>query len=251
VTTAPSPDFRARLRAGTTLLGTLCTVADPDVVERVAGAGPDWLFLDGEHGSFAGEGLRDALRAAGPVPCLVRVPSVDGPWIGRALDAGAAGIIVPQVRAVDDVRRAIAQSQYAPAGTRGVGAPRARWLDSGSSVALSDDRVVVVAQIETGEALDALDALLDLNRLDALFIGPNDLAAALGHPGRLDHPDVRAAILQVAARCSARARPCGIFATTAAALAAWRVTGITMPCVGVDLLLLEQALRQQLQDARA
>jgi 2-keto-3-deoxy-L-rhamnonate aldolase RhmA len=238
--------FRHRLRAGETLTGMLCTLGSPDAVEVLAGCGFEWLFLDGEHGTFDDHGLRDALRAAGSVPCLVRVPSLHGPWIARALDAGATGVIVPQVHSAADAAAAVAAARHPPHGRRGIGPGRAGGYGSAvaDAVARAERETVVVVQAESGEALTDIEAIARVPGLDAVLVGPADLSASLGYVGQPGHPEVTAAITRIAQACATGEVRAGIFAATPEGLLPWRAAGMTLLCAGVDTMLLADAGRR-------
>ena len=142
-------DLRTRLQHAERLFGTLVGMPSPEVVEVLAAAGYDWLVLDAEHGGLQVGSLAPLLRAAGACPCLVRVPTCEPPWIAVALDAGAAGVIVPQVNDATTAARAVRLSRYPPAGTRGAGLGRAQgWgFDAAAYRAEANRRVLVVVQI--------------------------------------------------------------------------------------------------------
>src|SRR4051812_17797805 len=120
-------DFRARLRRGDRLLGTMVTLPSPEVAELMAAAGFDWLFLDAEHGVLEARDLQGLLQGAGAaVPCLVRIPGAAEIPIKKALDVGAAGVIAPQVNSAPLAEQVVRHAKYAPLGTRGVGVGRAQ-----------------------------------------------------------------------------------------------------------------------------
>jgi 2-dehydro-3-deoxyglucarate aldolase len=238
-------DFRARLLRGDTLYGTLLAIPSPDVAEIVAAAGFDWLFVDGEHGSFDAASLVAVLRAAGDTPCLVRVPPGDEPAVASALDAGAAGVIAPQVHTAAAAARLAVLAHFPPAGVRGVGVTRASGYGGrlGEYLAGAGGRTAVVVQAESAEAVDNIEAIARVPGVDAVFVGPNDLAASLGHPGQLDHPAVTAAIGRVLDACRAAGRRAGIFGMRPDAVRPWMERGATLVTVGADAVLLGQAAR--------
>ena len=158
------PDLRDRLRSDDFLLGTWLTILDPAVPELLAGSGFDLLVADGEHGPVATSDLVAMLiatRAAG-VPVLYRVAANEPVRIMHALDSGASGVVVPQVRTVADAERAVAWCRYPPAGLRGIAPRRASGYGRATAAYLAgaDDLVTCCIQVETREALDDLDAIL-------------------------------------------------------------------------------------------
>ncbi len=232
------PDFRARLRSGDFLLGTWLTILDPVVAELLAGSGFDFLIADGEHGSVATSdlvGMLVAARAAG-VPVLYRVAANEPVRIMHALDAGASGVVVPQIRTVADVERAVAWCRYPPVGLRGIAPRRAsgygRW--TADYLAAADGLVTCCIQIETHEAHEDLDAILSVPGVDAILVGPNDFSAALGHTGDLTHPEVEDAIADVLERAEAHGIPAGIWTNAVSVTRARRLQGFRFTTVSAD-----------------
>jgi 4-hydroxy-2-oxoheptanedioate aldolase len=248
------PDLRARLRADDFLLGTWLTILDPVVPELLAGSGFDLLIADGEHGSVATSDLVQMLIAtrADGVPILYRVAANEPVRIMHALDAGATGVVVPQIRTVADAERAVAWCRYPPAGLRGI-APR-RASDYGRRTAAylgsADDRVVCCIQIETREALDDLDAILAVPGVDTILIGPNDLSAALGHIGDLAHAEVESAIQRILERAVAHGIPAGVWTSSTAQVRARRDQGFRWATVGADYGLLLSAADAAVRDVK-
>ena len=190
--------FRRDLRAGRVLLGAAVTLTDPLVSDALAGS-VDFLWIDLEHAAMSPEALCGHLLAARGrgVPALVRVAAGATPFVKPVLDAGAAGIIVPQVRSAEEVRQAVGDCRYPPLGRRGYGprVPSDYGRDGGREyVARADQELFVAVQIENADALTALDEIVAVPGLDSLVIGPWDLSAALGLLGEVEHPQVVAAI---------------------------------------------------------
>jgi len=207
------PDFRERLRSDDFLVGTWLTLLDPTVPELLAGSGFDLLVADGEHGPVATSDLVQMVIAtrAAQVPVLYRVAANEPVRIMHALDAGASGVVIPQVRTVADVEKAVAWCRYPPAGLRGI-APRRPsnfGRQAAEYMAGANDAVTCCVQIETREALEALDAILEVPGLDTVLVGPNDLAASLGHTNRITDPEVEAAIAHIVERAKAHGVPAG------------------------------------------
>ncbi|HVX12009.1 MAG TPA: aldolase/citrate lyase family protein [Pirellulales bacterium] len=206
--------FRERLDSGRVCLGPSITMSDPVVTEALAPS-VDFFWLDLEHNPTSLESLTAHLIAAraGGAPALVRVPCSDVAWIKRVLDVGAEGIIIPQVRSVAEVKSIVSACRYPPMGTRGFG-PR-RGCNYGREpldhyLTDSNRRVFVAIQIETADAYNELDAILDVPGFDSIVIGPNDLSGSLGLMGQLDHPRVVEAVGSIAARSRAAGRYVGI-----------------------------------------
>ena len=248
------PDLRSRLRSDDFLLGTWLTILDPVVPELLAGSGFDLLVADGEHGPVATSDLVPMLVAtrADGVPVLYRVGANEPVRIMHALDAGAAGVVVPQVRTVADAERAVAWCRYPPHGLRGIAPRRASEYGRRTAgyLASADDRVVCCIQIETREALDDLDAVLSVPGVDTILIGPNDLAAALGNLGDLAHAEVESAIQRILERSVAHGIPAGIWTSSTAQVRARRDQGFRWATVAADYGFLLSAADSAVRDVR-
>ena len=237
-TVAFVPDFHHRLRPGVFSVGTWLTLLDPTATEAIAGAGFDLLIADGEHGPVATDDLVRMLMAARPagVPILYRVAANEPVRIMHALDAGASGVVVPQVRSVADVERAVAWCRYPPTGLRGVAPRRVSGYGRGTAAYLAAANALVTCciQIETREAFEDLDAILAVAGVDTILVGPNDLAAALGHTGDIAHPEVEAAIARIAERATIAGVPAGVWTTSPAQARQRREQGYAWTTVGAD-----------------
>ncbi len=233
-----SAGFRGRLLKGDRLIGTLLSLPSPELAEIASDAGFDWLFLDMEHGGLeAADVLRMVQAVREPCACLVRVPENREMWIKKALDSGAAGIIVPHVNDAEDAARAVEWAKFPPMGGRSVGFSRANRYGARfqEHVETANAGTVVVAQVEHIDGVRAIGSILGVTGVDAIFIGPYDLSASLGKPGRIEDPDVRGAIQTVAAACAVKKVPVGIFALGVPASAKALDDGYTLVCSGIDI----------------
>ncbi|GAY22518.1 2-dehydro-3-deoxyglucarate aldolase [Sphingobium fuliginis] len=176
--------MRDRLRQGG-LIGMFISLPAPSLVESLGGIGFDALVLDAEHAAFGIAELEALIRAAdvAGLPALVRVAAI-GPDIGRALDLGAAGVIVPRVESVAQAERIVAEVRFPPDGARGAGAVRA--CDYGASLQpyleQANDHLAAIVQIETLAGLDMVEQIAAVPGIDGLCMGPFDLAVSIGHP---------------------------------------------------------------------
>ena len=243
--------FRTRLIAGETLLGTMVTLTTPAVSEILAEIGFDWLFIDGEHGPFEMADLLGVLRAVGDrVPCVVRVPSSDEAGIKRVLDLGAEGIIVPLVNTAEQAAAIVRAARYSPAGSRGVGLGRAQGygLRFQEYLETANDKVAVIVQAEHVSAVENIEAIVKVEGIDAVFIGPYDLSASLGKMGKISDPAVVEAIDHVTKTCQSAGIPLGYFGVTAASVRPYIERGYTLVAAGADTLLLSGAAKSLLAD---
>ncbi|MHB9037427.1 MAG: HpcH/HpaI aldolase family protein [Armatimonadota bacterium] len=203
--------FRDNLKSGQVCIGASITFTDPLVTDALADS-VDFFWIDLEHSLMSSEALAGHLLAARArcTPAIVRVTGSDTPFIKPVLDAGADGIIVPQIRSVDEVRRAVGDCRYPPEGNRGYGprVPSNYGRDGGSDfIRRANENLFVSVQIETREALEALDEILAVPGLDSVVIGPWDLSSALGRLGDVEHPEVVSAIETIVRK----ARAAGLF----------------------------------------
>jgi 4-hydroxy-2-oxoheptanedioate aldolase len=191
-------------------------------------------------------GCLQAVAGYPEVSAVVRVSDNDTALIKRHLDQGAQSVMVPNVRSVEEAERAVAAMHYGPRGVRGVaGITRAsRFGTVDNYLATASDELCLILQIESRAGLDALEDIAAVDGVDALFIGPADLAANMGHPGNPGAPEVQAAILDAFARLAAIRMPAGILTLDEAFLARCIDAGARVNAVGVDMALLVASLRE-------
>jgi 2-keto-3-deoxy-L-rhamnonate aldolase RhmA len=219
------------------------TLNSPAVAELMAEAGFDWLFIDAEHSTLDTSQMQSLLQASALTPCVIRLAAGDDVPIKKALDIGAAGIIVPQVNSADHARRIVQSAKYAPVGQRGLGIARAHryGLKVREYMQTANDDTAVIVQAEHRDAVTNIEAIVRVEGVDGVLIGPYDLSASLGVPGAVDHPDVRAAIERARTSCQAAGVAIGIFGLTADAVRPYMEKGFTMIVAGVDTVLLGNA----------
>ena len=233
-------NFTERLRSKEILVGTLVTLPSPEVCELLANVGYDWLFIDAEHGAFNPQQAQTMLQAAGSVPCLIRVPDDETIWIKKALDIGAAGVIIPQVHDANQAKKIITDCKYAPDGNRGIGIGRAHkyGIDFERYLKNANRETAVVLQAESSEAVDNITDIVALDGVDAILVGPYDLSASLGRPGEVDHPIVQSAIEKIIGACQNANISMGIFGVNADAVMPYKEKGFNLLTVGTDTAFL-------------
>lgn len=243
---------RERWAAGEAALGAWLAIPSPVVAEAVARLGFDYVCIDLQHGLLddaAALAMLQSIACTDATP-FVRVPSNDFAAIGRALDAGALGVIVPMIRTADDVRRAVAACRYPPVGERSFGPTRAAVSAGPDYFARANDLVACVPMLETREAIDSLDEILAVPGVDAVYVGPNDLSLALGQaPAPHNPPPYEDAYRRIAKACEAAGIPAGIHARASLA-AQHRANGFRMITVSTDLSALVARSREELELAR-
>jgi 4-hydroxy-2-oxoheptanedioate aldolase len=244
----PDATFRDALRnqtgaAGRPLAGMWVCSGSPLVAELCAGAGLDWLLIDAEHSPNGLESVLAQLQAVRgyPVQAVVRPPVNDTVLIKQYLDLGVQNLLIPMVHSVADAEAAVAATRYPPHGVRGVGSALARasrWNRIPDYLARAADTVSLTVQIESEAAVAAVEDILAVDGVDAIFLGPSDLAASLGLLGQQEHPQVRAAVEHCLAAAKAAGKPAGVNAFTPATAHRYMAAGAAFVLVGADVSIL-------------
>jgi 4-hydroxy-2-oxoheptanedioate aldolase len=248
--------FRDRVLAREQLFGLFVDLGSAASAELCGTIGYDWLLVDLEHGSGSEADLADQFRAiavAGSSTPLVRPQSGERIRIGRALDRGARGVMVPRLDSAEQAREAVSYLRYPPDGIRGV-ATRVRGAGLGvvghADVKRLNERAVGIIQIESVGGLRDADAIAAIDGADVLFVGPADLSHSLGIPGQFQHPDYLAALDRVAAACRAHGKAAGILVYDAAVVPRHLELGYTFVGVGADAALVAEGARRLLAAVR-
>lgn len=250
--------LRARLTAGEATVGTFVGSASPVTAEVCAAAGVNWLLLDLEHGAGGEEQVRSVvpIAAAYGVPTVVRVETDSRIRIGRVLDNGAAGVMLPRLDTAEQVRDAIRHLYYpgTPAGgDRGVATYNRACrfgLDAGA-LDRSNDQVLGVVQIESARAVTEADRIAAIDGVDVLFVGPRDLSHDLGVPGQVTAPEFLDALEKVRTAARSHGKACGLLVNDGAAARTRIAEGWTFVAIGSDTTLLAAETRRQLDRARS
>lgn len=244
----PRNAFKQALASGQRQVGLWSALASPIAAEILAGAGFDWIVIDGEHGPNDIPSLLTQLQAmrAGTAEPVFRVPWNDMVIIKRALDVGARSLLVPFVQNAEEARKAVAAARYPPMGIRGVSvAPRAN--DYGRVQTYHRNAhldTCIVVQLETRAALAEIEAIAAIDGVDGLFIGPSDLAADFGHLGNPRHPEVQAAIQDAAVRIRATGKSAGTLSGNADDVERLFGLGFNFTATGSDVGLLARGAEQ-------
>jgi len=207
------------LKDGGVVIGaTILEWTKPSMAKILALAGFDFLFLEYEHAYFNEEGMASLILAArdANLPVITKVPSLHRHFISRALDAGALGIQLPRTNSREDVERMVQYAKFPPIGDRagcpGLGNTDYRPVGAEEFFRRSNEETLIIAHIETREGLANLDGILANPHVDAVFVGPYDLSAALGIPGQVEHPLMLDAVQQVMDRAREHGVAPGIYA---------------------------------------
>lgn len=245
---------------GRPALGTFYELGGIAAAECLGIAGLDFMIVDTEHGPYDVESALAAITAASRRDCapLVRVKDVTRPSVLKMLDVGAKGLIVPDVRSVEEVRRLVEYAKYYPLGRRGFAPTLASGYgfdqeaaDVEGYFALCNRETLLIPQCETAEALEHIEEIAAMEGVDGIFVGPYDLSVALGKPAQMDNPELVAAIARVLAACKANGKLSMIYAGDAAGSARLFRQGFDCVACGMDSILLIQAAKQLKADVEA
>lgn len=241
----PRNDLKRALGARQQQIGLWCALGSAYGIEIVAGAGFDWLLLDAEHAPNDVVTILPQLQAVASysISTVVRPPSNDPVLIKRFLDIGAQSLLIPSVESADEAVSAVAATRYPPAGRRGIAAlTRATRFGRVESYASSAaDEICVIVQVESRAALHELEGIAAVDGVDAIFVGPGDLAASLGHAGAPGHPAVVSAVEDAIQRIRSCDRPAGLFTTDPDFAKRCLGLGALLVAVGIDVGLLARS----------
>jgi 4-hydroxy-2-oxoheptanedioate aldolase len=235
-------DLRRRWAQGQPCHGLWSLLPGVVTAEVLARTGADFVVVDLQHGAVSESelpGVAAAITAGGSVP-LVRTRSPGFADVGRPLDLGAWGVVVPSVRDAEHAREVVAASRHAPAGGRSIGR-----LSGGV------DQPLAVAMVETATALDDLDAVLRVEGLDGVYVGPGDLSLSLGLAGADSEEELRGVLSSIIDRAVAAGVPVGVHAYNGEDAARYAARGATIVTACVDAVSLGETVRHHLDVARA
>jgi len=238
--------FKAALARQETQIGLWLAMATSYGAELCAGAGFDWLLLDGEHSPLDLRTILAQMQAIAPYPshAVARPPIGDPVIIKQLLDIGVQTLLVPMIETAEQAAVMVSATRYPPKGIRGVGAGIARasrWGRIADYVEQADAEVCLLLQIETKKGLENLDSILAVEGVDGIFLGAADLSASLGYLGKPSHPVVLEAMADAIRRIRAAGKAPGVLTTDEAQAQGFIDQGCLFVAVGVDTLLLAQA----------
>lgn len=231
------------------LTGTFLSLGNSVTVEMAGNSGFDWLLIDLEHGVGSHSDLLHQIQAADTTPAapFVRIENNDTPRFKRVLDLGASGIMVPYLSSVEEAEYAVSAMRYPPRGIRGVakvtrgpsfGADFEEYFERGHEL------LTTIIQIETAEALNAIEGIAAVDGVDVLFVGPNDLTVNMGIREQFDHPDYIAARKKVAETAKNAGKAAGILLGNPDQIEEAIDQGYTFIALGSDIALVNNGMRQ-------
>jgi 4-hydroxy-2-oxoheptanedioate aldolase len=232
-------------------IGMWVGLANAYCAEIAANAGYDWLLIDGEHAPNDVRSILGQLQAiaAYPSQAVVRPVIGDVNLIKQLLDVGAQTLLIPMVESAEQAELMVRATQYPPEGIRGVGSALARasrWQNISDYLDTASDDICVLVQIESKKGLENLDAILAVEGIDGVFIGPADLSAALGYRGNPGHPDVQKIIVDSINKIRKAGKAAGILSADEKLARTYLELGTEFVAVGVDTSLLMKSMKQLL-----
>lgn len=241
--------FKAQLAAATRpQIGMWVSSGSPVNAEIVASAGFDWLLIDGEHSPYGLETICELLRATDAYSAnrVVRLPYNDMVLIKQYLDLGAQNLMIPMVSDAHEAEAAVSAMQYPPRGVRGVGSALARssrWNAVPDYLHKAADTISLTVQIESATAVENAAEIAAVEGVDAVFVGPSDLAASMGYLGQQTHPEVVEAVAHTFAAVRAAGKPVGVNAFDPQQAQQYLADGASFVLVGADVQALATTAR--------
>ena len=238
--------IRTRIAAGEIVVNAWLSIPSTYSAEGIGHSGVHSVTVDLQHGMLDFSDALPMLQAISATPAtpLVRVPSLAPPQIMQLLDAGAYGVICPMISTPEQAAELVATCRYPPNGKRSFGPSRGLLYGGPDYVAKADDTVMVIPMIETAEAVDRIEEILDVDGIDMIYLGPNDLAFELdGHVG-LPRPKSEAALIHVLEAANRHGIPAGIFCTSAEEARSRAKAGFRLVTPGNDFAHLNRSMRE-------
>ena len=248
--------FRNALNSEQGVFGPFMITGDPAFVECAGYAGYDFVLLDMEHGPGSFEQLQNLIRAANvaKVMPVVRVPRGNDIFIDRALDVGAGAILVPQIESAEQAAAAVSAAKFSPVGTRGTcrfTRSACYGADGGEHYFEAAQNTLVMIQAEGVKAVENIDAILDVDGIDVVFIGPYDLSASLGIIGQIEHPKICDTIREIVRKADGKGIKVGCFASDAEMARRWRSLGVRFIGYSCDTRIFFEAAKRDIAIFRA
>ena len=250
--------FKIAIQEKECAIGTFLGVSTPSIVEIMGYTGMDFVIIDTEHGPYDNMPVSDLIRAAdskGMSP-VVRIADVTHKEIQRAVDNGAEGIIIPCLRSVDDFKKAVDLCKFAPVGNRGFikargsGFGNEDWANGTLEEYMynSNEKVLLLPQCETVEALENIEEIAGISGIDGIFIGPFDLSISMGIPGQFDAPEFQQAIDRVLKACKEAGKLCMIFSSNIDEAKGYINKGFDAVANSIDTIMFMQVYKKMMED---
>ena len=249
--------LRKRVLAGECVYGTMIRQArDPGAPVIFASVGYDFVLIDMEHGNYSMETVADLIRgakSAGIAP-VIRIPHLETHFISRILDAGAEGIMVPMTSTREQAEAIVQYSKYTPIGRRGFGTQTGQTdykpLKALEFMKEANEHTLIIAQIETKEAIENVDAILGVEGIDVGLIGPNDLSISLGIPDQMSSETLIQAIDKVVESAKKNGKTSGIHIGNTELIRKWKAKGMTVLACSTDIGFMYSASKSTIEEMK-
>ncbi len=244
-------NLKERLAAGQSVLGTMVTVFEnPEIAKILKVCGFDFFIVDSEHGNFDYSDIAKLFavaREAG-IPPMARIPEVRREIVLKYMEMGAQGLLLPNTETVAQAKALVNYSKYYPMGNRGVSLLRAHTgfekIDNAAEyMRKANEETILMVQIESPTAVENINNLLDVEGIDAAFVGPNDLSQSMGIMGQMDNPQFITAVDKVIDAAKRRGKFSGIHMMSVEALQPWVAKGMTLNFWANDVVMLMNAAK--------
>jgi 4-hydroxy-2-oxoheptanedioate aldolase len=247
--------FKRALSEGKQLIGLWLALGDDNAAELCADSGFDWLLIDGEHAPNNLRSILSQLRAVqgSTSASVVRLASDDRVAIKQHLDIGAQSLLIPMIESAEQAREVVRSCRYAPSGARGIGAAFARASRYGrvsDYIHRAADEICILLQVETMKGIDALEAILEVDGIDGVFVGPSDLAADMGMPGKPGSDEVKKVVVNALKLIGKSKKASGILTSDVELASHYQKLGVGFLAVGSDVGVLVAGLNQLRQKFR-
>jgi len=242
----PHNAFKTALRNGAAQYGIWNGLVSGYAAEIVATTGYDWMLIDGEHAPNTVPTIQAQLQVLAPYDTapVVRAPHGDAALIKQLLDIGAQTLMIPMVETAEQAAALVRAMRYPPQGIRGVGGGlirATRWGAVPDYLRTAQEQLCLIVQVESSLGVENAAAIAAVDGVDAVFIGPADLSASLGHIDQPDHPDVQERIRNVVQTTVASGKACGILAPQPEDAHRYQRWGCQFIAVAIDVSLLRQS----------
>lgn len=253
---APKNQFKQNLVQHKPQFGIWVAMANPVVAEVCAGAGYDWMLIDGEHGPNDIPSIHAQLQAAAAQAThpVVRLPIGESWLIKQALDIGAQSLLIPMIETAEQAEQVVKAAKYPPQGIRGVGAGLGRATNYSrvdNYLTTANDEICMILQIESRKGIANLDAITTLEGVDAVFLGPADLGADMGYLGQSGVADVEDTVVAAIKRIRELGKPAGVMTYDQAFAHRCHAAGASLVAFVSDVQLLTEAASRELTGFKA
>ena len=250
--------FKEKLCNQKNVIGTMISeISTPNLVRMLKSAGYEFVFVDCEHGYFDFNEIANITSVGNGfgIKVIVRVPSVQREFITKVMDIGVDGLLLSQIDTVQQAKDTVQFAKYAPLGQRGISTTRAHTgyhVDSlPDYLKTANDRTVLLAQIESREAVaNSLD-IASVEGIDGLIIGPNDMAAESGIPGQVFAPEIKEMVAKVIKNCKKAGKSLGIVDGNIERLHYWQSQGMNIFCIGSEVHMILKGAKENMKAFKA